>query len=217
MKADIKTKIYKLFTALLTICTLGTIFIPSVAQASTKDNKISEYYYVYDDDSLLTRGNIDEISNYGASLNAGGVKLIVNVKKQSPSDLKKETQNIFYNYVKENNGDKKVVVYSYYTESKEFYLYDDYGIFDEKDLTQIKKDLEKYQTLGRVKDGIIYSYKDISKIVNNHFSLNLDSISNLQLEDISSNSAIVIRNILGVAIVVVFLIGMRRNKSVSLD
>lgn len=217
MKASIKIKFYKLFTSLLCICAMGSIFLPVGANASTKDSKISKYYYVFDDDSLLTRENIDEIGTYGQSLNAGGVKLIMNVKKQTPADVKKENQSIFYNYIKENNGDKKVIVCSYYTDSKEFIMYDDYGIFSDKEITKFGADLAKYQTLGRLQDGIMYTYKTVAKDINKHFELKLDSISSLQIEDISTNNAVMIRNILAVGIFICCAIGFRRNKNIALD
>lgn len=211
----VKKGMFKLGIGICMIFSMIFNILPIDAYA--KSSELSEYYYVYNDSSILSRENIDEIDNYATSLDSSGVDIILNVKEHNPYSENKESGDIFDKYAKKANGKKKIIVVSYYTDSKEFYIWDDYKIFSEKDLISMQNDMIKFQNAGKVQEGIMYTYKIIAKKVNSKLSLNLSSIEDLETPNPFSNYSIMLRNAFGLITIIIVLICFRRNKKNPLE
>lgn len=186
-----------------------------------KSIDVSPYYYIYNNASILSRTEIDEISSIGEMLSLKGVDLIFNVSAENKKDGNQECKDIYYTYLKnidysKEKYEKRILVVSYYIDTNEFQFYDDYSIINTKLITDLNTKLLKYSSSNNINDGIIFSYKSIAKDLNKSLNLGIKTIQEISLNDLyKSNSFFTFKNLLLVLIIIVLLLGFRRNKELS--
>lgn len=195
------------------------LLIPTVANA--KINDVSPYHYVYNNDSLLTRTNIDEISSIGEMLSLKDIELIVNVANENKGTDNSECRDIFYTYLKDKNFSnsqkpKRIIPISIYKDTKNLFIYDDYGILNPKFIEDLNKKVNSYISNNNIDKGVIYAYKSIAKELNKELNLGIKSIDDLELDDTyTKKNLFSIKNIFLFAALIIVVIGFRRNKVIS--
>lgn len=203
-------------TLMIILCFL--IFSSTSVFAATKSNAISPYYYVFNNKDLLTRTEVDEISNIGEILSLKGYELIFNINQNSSNDH--ESKDIFYNYLKNidnTKNEKKIIVFSYYTNTNSLQMYDDYGIIPNSILEDLETKFKKYSDAGNIGKGSIYAYSTLAKYINKSQKLGIISINDLKIDDTYSTNAILsLKNVFILIAIVILLIGFRRNKNIEI-
>lgn len=182
-----------------------------------KVNDISPYYYVYNDKDLLTRTEVDEVSMIGEILSLKGYDLIFNVSDDNVGTDNSESKDIFYKYLKKIDNssiDRKVIVLSYYTNSNELQVYDDYGLFNDSFIEEMQIKLNKYNKNDLIGEGVIYVYKSLSKYINEKQKLGISSISDMEVEYLYDGGYYFnFRNIFLITTIGILIFGFRRNKN----
>lgn len=190
---------------------LFTSLLPNKAYAETSIS------YVNEEVELLTMSQKDEIKGYGEQLSAKGLNLIFETRIQNNKNGNEECKDIFYSYIKKSQSNNKVIVAIYYTDKKEFEFYDDYGVLTKNTLDEVFNYIKKFDSNDKLDEGIIFSYKVLSKELNKKLDLNIESIKNLNVENPYRHSIFSIKNFTGILIVLVLLIGFRRNKNMNIN
>ena len=178
---------------------------------------VSSNYFFSEEEEKLERSQKDEILKFGELLNFQGVDLIINTKIQNNKTGNEECKDIFYNYMKKGSSQNKVIVLIYYTDNKELQIYDDYGIFSDKDIQDLQNVLKKFQSNDKLGEGLVFSYKTLAKKINKELNLKIVDLNDMTIENPYKRSIFTIRNALVLIILVLCLFGFRRNKEMPLN
>lgn len=207
------------YFCLILICLL---LLPAT-QVFAKINAVSTYHYFYDTNNNFTRSEIDHICSVGEMLSVQNVDLIFNVSRANPSSGNTESKNIFYTYMRDvdyskQSTEKKVVVMSYYIDEEKLYVYDDYGIIDSEFIDKLNEKLKKFKTVKQMNVGILTTYEYMAQYLNQKLSLGVTSVSDIQIYDPFVESGIIsFKNASLCGIIIIILLGSRRNKKYHLE